>query len=150
METDLSYSIRRLTTEDGPHLEILRRAYAAEMCDAEDEGEPNGFAATLLSEPNVHGWGAFINGNLVAFAIVFRLPEAISGRWCGLLDDLFVAPDARRQGIAQDLLDTVANYGKEQCWTHLRWLVPENDMPAIALYERVAEEAPWRSFMICY
>lgn len=142
--------IRRLMPEDCPRLEMLRRDYAAEMSEGDGEDSRSGFAAALLSHPNVLCWGAFLEGDLVGFAVVFHLPEAISGGWCGLLDDLYVAPAARRQGVARDLLETVARHGQQQRWTHLRWLVPETDAPAIALYERVADEAPWRSFMIYY
>lgn len=142
--------IRRLLPEDCPQLELLRRDYAAEMAEDDGENSRNGFAAALLSHPNVLCWGVFLDGDLVGFAVVFHLPEAISGRWCGLLDDLYVAPAARRRGMARELLETVARHGQQQDWTHLRWLVPETDGPAIALYERMADEAPWRSFMIYY
>ena len=146
----MTHHIRRLTPDDCPHFEELRRAYAAEMSEGEAEGDRGGFAAALLSHPNVLCWGCFMSDELVAFAVVFHLPEAISGRWCGLLDDLYVAPSARRKGMARALLETVFRHGQQQDWTHLRWLVPETDGPAIALYERVADEAPWRSFMIFY
>ena len=146
----MKHHIRRLTAEDCPHLEDLRRAYSAEMSDSEDGTNCSGFAPALLSHPNVLCWGAFMNAELVAFAVVFHLPEAISGRWCGLLDDLYVAPEARRRGLARNLLETIFRHGQQENWTHLRWLVPETDAPAIALYERVADEAPWRSFMIYY
>ena len=142
--------IRLLTHDDCPRFEELLRAYAAEMSEGEVEGDRHGFAGALLSDASVRCWGCFMFDQLVAFAIVFHLPEAISGRWCGLLDDLYVTPSARRQGAARALLETVFRHGQQQDWTHLRWLVPETDGPAIALYERVADEAPWRSFMIYY
>lgn len=142
--------IRRLTPHDCTGLESLRRAYASEMSEGEAEGDRGGFAAALLAHPNVLCWGCVLHDELVGFAVVFHLPEAISGRWCGLLDDLYVAPHARRQGVAKALLETAFRHGQQQGWTHLRWLVPETDAPAIALYQRVADEAPWRSFMIYY
>lgn len=142
--------IRRLTSDDCPAFESLRQAYSAEMSEGEGEDSRGGFAAALLSHPNVLCWGAFMEGELVAFAVVFHLPEAISAGWCGLLDDLYVAPARRRRGLARNLLETVFRHGQQQEWTHLRWLVPETDAPAIALYERMADEAPWRSFMIYF
>ncbi len=33
-------------------------------------------------------------------------------------------------------------------WSHLRWIVPETDTQAIALYDRIAEHAAWRSYVI--
>jgi len=31
-------------------------------------------------------------------------------------------------------------------WSHLRWIVPETDAQAIALYDRIAEHAASRSY----
>ncbi|MBR0648943.1 GNAT family N-acetyltransferase [Roseomonas terrae] len=85
---------------------------------------------------------------LLAFAIFFDLPEAVFARRCGALDDLFVRPDRRGQGLARALVDALCAIGRERRWSHLRWIVPEADRGAIALYERIAEQADWRSYVI--
>jgi ribosomal protein S18 acetylase RimI-like enzyme len=64
------------------------------------------------------------------------------------LDDLFVGPAARRQGVARRLIEALAAIGQTRGWSHLRWIVPETDQAAIALYERVAARAPWRSYVL--
>jgi ribosomal protein S18 acetylase RimI-like enzyme len=51
------------------------------------------------------------------------------------------------QGIARRLIGALTDLGHERRWSHLRWFVPPEDRAAIALYERVAEEPGWRSFI---
>ncbi|MCA3560547.1 MAG: GNAT family N-acetyltransferase [Aestuariivirga sp.] len=142
--------IRRLALEDGPGLERLRRAYAAEILDSEDEQVHGGFAPALLAQRDVLCWGGFVNGELVGFAVVAELLEVMSGRCYGLLDGVYVAPHARHHGLAYILLNTIIRHGEAEDWTHLRCLVPEADAETAALCELLADEAPWRSFMIYY
>jgi GNAT superfamily N-acetyltransferase len=80
--------------------------------------------------------------------VLFDLPEIVFARRCGQLDDLFVAPAARGQGIARALIAAACDLGRERGWSHLRWIVPEADVAAITLYERVAARADWRSYVI--
>ena len=87
-------------------------------------------------------------GEPLGFAILFDLPEVVFARRCGHLDDLFVRPEARGRGIARALIDAALAEGRARAWTHLRWIVPEGDVAAIALYERIAARADWRSYVI--
>jgi GNAT superfamily N-acetyltransferase len=91
---------------------------------------------------------AFRGDEALGFALFFDLPEIVFARRCGALDDLFVAPSARRQGVAQALIEGVAEIGRARAWSHLRWIVPETDKGAIALYARIAVRAPWHSFVL--
>jgi GNAT superfamily N-acetyltransferase len=91
---------------------------------------------------------AFRDDEALGFAHFFDLPEIVFARRCGALDDLFVRPSARRQGVAQALIEGLAALGQKRGWSHLRWMVPETDQAAIALYERIAERAPWRSYVL--
>lgn len=82
------------------------------------------------------------------FAILFELPEVVFARRCGTLDDLFVVPGHRGKGTARALIEAATALGRARAWSHLRWIVPEGDVGAIALYERIAERADWRSYVI--
>jgi GNAT superfamily N-acetyltransferase len=138
--------VRRLRSKDAAALETLRQAYAVEM------GAPTkpsvAFSRRLLQARGVLVWGAMMDQVLVGFGIVFELPEAVYGATCANLDDLFVAPQWRGQGVARAILGAVAEHGTKATWSHLRWLVPEEDAPAIRLYEKIAAQAPWRSYVM--
>ncbi len=86
--------------------------------------------------------------DLLAFAIFYDQPEAVFARRCGALDDLFVRPDRRGQGLARAMVAALCDLGRERHWSHLRWIVPEADRGAIALYERIAQRTDWRSYVI--
>lgn len=138
--------IRRLSPTDAPALDALRVAYGAEL-----GGRPvpdAAFSEMILKTPHARVWGAAVHGDLVGFALVYALPEAVFGTMCGVLDDLFVAPAARGQGIARALIAEAVAHGETAGWSHLRWLVPEGDDAAIRLYDRIARRAPWRSYVI--
>jgi len=105
-------------------------------------------AALLACHPAAEVLVAERGGEWLGFAIILDLPEVVFARSCGQLDDLFVRPEARGQGIARALIGAVCDLGRDRQWSHLRWFVPEADAAAIALYERIAARADWRSYII--
>jgi GNAT superfamily N-acetyltransferase len=105
-------------------------------------------AALLADDPRTEVLAVTEGAEIIAFAIFFDLPEAVFARRCGALDDLFVRGDRRGRGIARALITALTDLGRARGWSHLRWIVPEADRAAIALYERIAERADWRSYVI--
>ncbi|MFC3692695.1 GNAT family N-acetyltransferase [Chenggangzhangella methanolivorans] len=146
----MSLDIRALTPDDADLFAPLLAAYSDALLGREAPSAPDEpYARKLLSdeEPVANVAGAFLDGRLVGFALYYDLPEAISGLRAGQLDDLYVRPDARGNGVAQKLIAGLVEEGERLGWMHLRWMVPEKN-PAAALYERIAEAAPWRNFVI--
>lgn len=105
-------------------------------------------AAMLAADAHTEILVAAEGGDILAFAIFFDQPEAVFARRCGALDDLFVRPDRRGRGLARAMIAALCDLGRERHWSHLRWIVPEADQGAIALYERIAERTDWRSYVI--
>lgn len=69
------------------------------------------------------------DGGLLGYAVLSTVLDE------GNLDNIAVAPHARRQGVADALLSTLAGFGRE----HLACLMLEvrsSNAPAIALYEK--------------
>ncbi|HEJ8532952.1 TPA: GNAT family N-acetyltransferase [Klebsiella oxytoca] len=75
-----------------------------------------------------------VDGNVVGFAICI-LHE---GTWVKTpicyLEDLFVAPQMRGQGIARTLIQALQTEGKEKGWSRLYWHT-RTDNPARRLYD---------------
>ncbi|MFG1477657.1 GNAT family N-acetyltransferase [Xanthobacter sp. V4C-4] len=107
-----------------------------------------GAASRLLEDPMAEVLGAFLGGRLVAFAVFFDLPEAISGRRAGQIDDLYVAPEARGRRLAQGLIEAIAARGRARGWVHVRWLAPPDQEAAQRAYARFATPAPWSSHVL--
>jgi GNAT superfamily N-acetyltransferase len=138
-----------LAVGDAPRFAALLAAYSAALLGREPQAPDEAYAKKLLSDEErvANVAGAELDGRLVGFALYYDLPEAISGKRAGQLDDLFVDPSARGKGVAQALVARLVEEGAARGWMHLRWMVPENN-PAAALYDRIAERAPWRSYVI--
>jgi GNAT superfamily N-acetyltransferase len=148
----MSASIRPLPRDERHCLAPLLAAYAEEMrgtLAGSLLAAPDAQAALLAAHPAAEVLVAEdAAGAPCGFAVLFDLPEIVFARRCGQLDDLFVHPAARGQGIARALIAAAVALGQARGWSHLRWIVPEADAPAIALYERIAARADWRSYVI--
>jgi GNAT superfamily N-acetyltransferase len=143
--------IRPLPRDERHRLAPLLAAYAAEMRETLAGAAvalPEDQAALLAEHPAAEVLVAERDGIALGFAVVFDLPEIVFAHRCGQLDDLFVLPAARGQGIARALIAECCALGRARGWSHLRWFVPEADTGAIALYERIAARADWRSYVI--
>jgi GNAT superfamily N-acetyltransferase len=147
----MSVLIRPLPREERHRLAPLLAAYAAEMrvtLAGHAPARPEDQAALIADHPAAEVLVAEDGGEPMGFAVLFDLPELVFARRCGMLDDLFVHPAARGQGIARALIAEACSLGRARGWSHLRWMVPEADAGAIALYERIASRADWRSYVI--
>ncbi|MCO7639755.1 GNAT family N-acetyltransferase [Pseudomonas sp. S 311-6] len=146
---DDDVTLRRLVAHDAVALASLLAAYGDEMRHEQGAGA-NALARAnaLIADPIVEVLGGFLGDELVAFAVFFDLPEAISGGRSGQLDDLYVLPAARGKRLAQRLIAAIADIGRSRAWIHLRWLIPEDNPDAIRAYARFAEPAGWKSYVL--
>lgn len=62
------------------------------------------------------------------------------------LDDLFVLPEKRKQGIATALIEGVAAVGRSRKASVLRWITAKDNETARALYDQVAEKTKWVTY----
>lgn len=147
----MTFKTRLVAAHDHHLLLPLLAAYGAEMAPhlaGTAPATPEAMLKLIADDPRAEILVALRDHQPSGFALFFDLPEIVFARRCGALDDLFVAPDARRQGVAQALIEALSGLGTARGWSHLRWIVPETDQAAIALYERIAARAPWRSYVL--
>lgn len=146
---DDDVTLRLLVAKDAVALASLLAAYGDEMRHGQGAGA-NALtrADALIADPIAEVLGGFLGAELVAFAVFFDLPEAISGGRSGQLDDLYVLPAARGKRLAQRLITAIADTRRSRAWIHLRWLVPEDNPDAIRAYARFAEPAGWKSYVL--
>lgn len=143
--------LRPLERTDAARLAVLITGYRAAMGAGRSPMSKLGaqnLIASAEADANILLIGADAGAGLAGFALAFDLAEIISGRRAGQLDDLFVAPEARGAGLARTLIAQLTEIGAARGWTHLRWLVPQDNIAARRLYETLAEPAPWDSFRI--
>lgn len=92
----------------------------------------------LLAEDGVHGLAGFVDGRLVGIAHYLFHTSAWARDNC-YLQDLFVAEDARGQGVAAALIERVAEAAKARGAARYYWLTQDTNTRARALYDRVAQ-----------
>lgn len=141
-------SMRILVDSDALTLAPLIASYAQMLRRGAPRRPDQYYAETLLQDSTAEVLGAFLDEELIGFAIFFDLPEAISGRRTGQLDDLFIGYEHRGLGISSELVRELTDIGNTRNWTYLRWLVSEKNDIAMRIYSSLAEPAAFNSFVI--
>lgn len=93
---------------------------------------------------------ATLNETPVGFALFFHNFSTFYGRPGIYLEDLFVRPEARGQGIGQKMLGYLAKLAKERNCNHLKWSVLDWNEDAIGFYKRIGAVAldEWTVFRV--
>ncbi|MAT60808.1 MAG: GNAT family N-acetyltransferase [Micrococcales bacterium] len=87
-------------------------------------------------------------GDIVGFAHYRQAPEPLTGGYTGFLDDLFVAPAARSNGVGRALLQWVIDISVARKWSGLQWLTAEDNTDARRLYDRVGKATSWVTYEV--
>lgn len=132
--------IRAATYDDIDALAVLFDAYRQfyeQPCDV--AGAATFLRARLDHQQStifVAAVGAAASGTLLGFTQLY--PSFSSTRMAPIfiLNDLFVAPDARQQGIASALLRAAADFARTQGALRLTLSTAHDNLTAQALYER--------------
>lgn len=100
----------------------------------------------LLDGTRIRGVAARSDGAIVGFAhYYFHTGIWADGDSRCYLHDLYVAPQARRRGIAQALIEWVARDAEQHGATLLHWHTKEEN-PARRLYDKVAAYTGYISY----
>jgi GNAT superfamily N-acetyltransferase len=84
---------------------------------------------------------AYAAEDAVGFAVFFQSFSTFLGRPGIYLEDLFVLPEWRQQGIGRKLMQTVAQTAVERGCGRLEWAVLDWNAPAIEFYRSLGANA---------
>jgi len=84
---------------------------------------------------------------LIGFAHYQTMPLSLFGTDTGYLADLYISPEYRRQGSAEQLHQAFVDAGKQQGWPFAAWLTQEGNAPARAMYDKTAEMTDLRYYV---
>ncbi len=141
--------IRPPTSADRSEWERLYAGYAA-FYKVTQTPEMRATVWGWIHDP-AHGTRAFVaedQGRLVGLAHFRPFARPLAASTGGFLDDLFVDPAARGSGAADALIAALAEEGRQQGWTVIRWITAEDNYRARALYDRLAEKTRWATYDI--
>ena len=118
----------------------LARAYCDFYDVAPTDEDLLALSRALIADPEGEGVQFLArddSGAAVGFATVFWLWSTLSASRIGLMNDLFVAPDARGGGAAEALIERCREACRERGAARLTWQTAKDNLRARALYDRV-------------
>jgi GNAT superfamily N-acetyltransferase len=133
----MSVTIRRVRPgEAGLVLSFIRDLADYEKLAHEMEATEADIDAALFgNEPRVFCDIAEWNGEPGGFALWFLNFSTFSGRAGIYLEDIFVAPDLRGNGLGKALLVHLAKTCVDNGWSRLQWSVLDWNAPSIEFYK---------------
>ena len=85
----------------------------------------------------VHGLGAFDGEAMLGLVHYILHPSTGTLEPICYMQDVYVAPEHRKQGIARRLVREVAKIGERENWARMYWLAETANEPAQKLYKNI-------------
>ena len=139
--------IRTIEAGDREAWGRLFRDYGVFYETSFDDGVLDGVWGWLMDA--AHPVSAFVatdDGTLVAFAHYRSLPDTFTAAHGWNLDDLYVDPGQRGNGLATALIDAVAAACTAQGGGTLRWITAESNTTAQRVYDQIATRSTWVTY----
>ena len=146
MDKDTDFEIRAGTAEDVPVLLDFIRAMA-EFEKLEVSATEQSLRASLFGEtPAAFVLFAYVDESPVACAVYFFTFATMVGKRGLWLDDLFVKPEFRGQGIGKAFLAHLADVAIRNDCARFEWMVLDWNEQAIGFYKSVGAKImdEWR------
>jgi GNAT superfamily N-acetyltransferase len=145
-------AVRPATKKDVPLLKEFICALAAyEKLAAECFVTEEKLSRTLFSDcPAAEALIATFNDEPAGFALYFQNYSTFLARPGLYLEDLFVKPEFRRNGIGEALFRKLAQIAVERGYGRFEWSALDWNTPAIRFYERMGAKAmsDWTIFRL--
>jgi GNAT superfamily N-acetyltransferase len=132
--------IKLVGDDDLPELLPLVRAY----CDFYDVAPPDddllALSRALIADPDSEGLQLIArdgDGRAVGFATIYWTWTTLSAARQGIMNDLFVAEEARGGGVAEALIEACVEQCRARGAVHLAWQTALDNHRAQAVYDRV-------------
>ena len=135
-------TIRPATVEDAPVLltMILELAEFENLSQEASVTEENIVRDGFGPNPKFRAVIAMVDGQVAGYAIFFEFYSSFQGRAGLFLDDIYVRPQFRKQGIGKALIAHVAGITWREEYFCMRWEVLDWNSPAIEFYRKLGAE----------
>ena len=131
----------------------LMRAYCDFYEVAPSDSDLLALSRALIGDPEREGTQLIArdeSGSAIGFATVFWTWSTLSARRIGVMNDLFVLPEARGAGAADELIAECARLVRERGAKRLEWVTAQDNLRAQAVYDRVGGRGDdrWRNYSL--
>jgi ribosomal protein S18 acetylase RimI-like enzyme len=140
-----------VSERDLDELLALMRAYCDFYAAAPPDHALLAMSRALLADPDCEGvqFLARREQRAVGFATVFWSWSTLTGGRIGVMNDLYVAEEARGDGAAEALIGACAEAARERGARELTWQTAPDNRRAQAVYERIgAERSEWFDYTL--
>jgi GNAT superfamily N-acetyltransferase len=145
-------AIARVAAGDVEELMVLLRGYCEFYEATPGEQALRTICATLLEHPDSAGIQLLArdgDGTAVGFATLYWTYSTLNAGPIGLMNDLYVAPAARGNGIGRALIEACASECRQQGAVELEWYTAPGNARAQATYDRTgAIREEWVSYSL--
>jgi len=122
-----------------PLIAAYQRFYEVEEID--DERNRAFFSRFLAPSEDGLLLGAWRDGTLVGYACLYWTFTSLVPAEMVLMNDLFVDPGARGEGIGRALIEASAAIARERGANHLQWVTAPDNETARRLYDKTGATA---------
>ncbi|MDP9277259.1 MAG: GNAT family N-acetyltransferase [Actinomycetota bacterium] len=130
----------------------MMRAYCDFYEVAPSDTDLKGLALALIADPDREGIQLIARGDggePLGFATVFWSWQTLSAARVAVMNDLFVVPETRKQGIGRALIEECRRRARERGAAELVWETALDNETAQRLYRSLnAEESRWISYSL--
>jgi GNAT superfamily N-acetyltransferase len=141
------HTIEPVGSGDVSDLLALMRAYCDFYGESPSDEALIELSGTLIADPQREGVQLIArdpDGGAVGFATVFWSWDTTEASRIGIMNDLFVAPEARGLGLADRLIERCVRLCAERGASRLEWETAPDNARAQAVYARVGGvREPW-------
>lgn len=88
------------------------------------------------------------NGEALGMMHFREMPSPLRGAHAGFLDDLFVKPEFRGEGVVDALFEELKRQAESKAWPFVRWITADNNYRGRAVYDRVAQKTKWQTYQL--
>ena len=143
-------TIERVTKTDLAELLPLMRAYCDFYEVAPSDDELLELSRALIADPEREGVQLLAReSRAVGFATIFWSWATTSAERIGVMNDLFVAPEARGTGVAEALIEACRAECAARGAGQLTWQTALDNAAAIKVYDRVgATREQWVDYWL--
>lgn len=131
-------TIGPLGEDDHDRWEELFRAYIAFYERELEQAAYDRAWREFRSDARMHALGARLDGTLVGITHFLVHPSTSEPDLC-YLEDLFTAPEARRNGVGRALIEAVRDWARVHGCGSVYWQTHRDNATARRLYDEVAE-----------
>ena len=97
---------------------------------------------------NAFGICAVDDNGLCGFAHYMLYPSTYWAKVTCYMQDLYVAPSARQQGLARKIISHLREVGEREGWLNIHWKTKPNNAVAMKLYDAIAEKSDFVHYVM--